>query len=261
MELKYYVVDAFAEKPFSGNPAGVCLLDEWLPEALLQNIAAENNLSETAFLVKTARGYDLRWFTPELEIDLCGHATLASGFVINKYVDQSAARIDFMTKSGPLSVSAEDGWLEMDFPSRPPEPAQAPAGIIQALGAEVLEAHFFRDLILLLPNRRAVAELRPDHAALSLFRDYFGFIVTAAGEGGEDFVSRYFAPGAGIAEDPVTGSAHCALAPFWAARLGKTELVARQLSKRGGLLKLRAQSERVLIKGQARLYMEGSIFI
>ena len=259
MKLKYYVVDAFADRPFAGNPAGVCLLEAWPDDELLQSIAAENNLAETAYLVKSERGYELRWFTPEVEIDLCGHATLASGFIISKFLDPSATRINFMTKSGPLSVGTGGEWLEMDFPARPPLTAPIPAGLAEALGTEILEAHQSRDLLLLLPSRLAVAEMKPDFAALSQFSDYFGFIVTAPGDGDEDFVSRYFAPNAGIPEDPVTGSSHCTLVPFWAARLGRNEMTARQLSARGGLLSLVNQAERILIRGQARLYLDGFI--
>ena len=255
--MKYFVVDAFADKLFSGNPAGICLLDEWAHDGLMQSIAFENNLAETAFLVKRDGYYDLRWFTPETEIDLCGHATLASAYVLANYVEPSGARMEFHTKSGVLSVTRTNGLYTMDFPSRKPAQCAVPPGLPDMLGAAVLETHLSRDLLVLLKDEQTVANLKPDLEALKKL-DVFAVIVTAKGSAC-DFVSRYFAPGAGVAEDPVTGSSHCTLIPFWSDRLGKTEMLARQLSRRGGTLYCRDCGDRVQIGGSAVCYLQGEI--
>lgn len=256
--MKYYVVNAFTNTLFGGNPAGVCLADKTLDDKTMQNIAAQNNLAETAFLHKEKEFYSLRWFTPEVEIDLCGHATLASAFVIMNYADKTADTVKFMTRSGKLTVKKEGELLVMDFPSRAPSPCEKPALLEKALGVKVLETHMSRDLLALVENEKEVQNLKPDFGLLSGI-EAFAVIVTAKGEK-SDFISRFFAPRAGIPEDPVTGSAHCTLIPFWSKRLDKTEMTARQLSKRGGELYCRDLGERVEIAGRAVLYLEGEIF-
>jgi len=258
--MKYFVVDAFADELFKGNPAGVCLLEEWPDDEVMQSIAFENNLSETAFVVRRDGHYDLRWFCPETEIDLCGHATLASAFVISKFVDGDAAVMRFNTQSGMLTVAETEGMYELDFPARKPERIELTEQMSRAIGAPALEAHLSRDLLLLLENERQVRDLAPDFELLKQLSDFFAFVVTAQGDRA-DFVSRFFAPGAGVPEDPVTGSAHCTLTPFWAERLGKEEMVAMQLSKRGGTLWCKNCGDRVKIAGKAALYLQGEIFI
>ncbi len=260
MTLRYYVADAFTEKLFGGNPAGVCPLDEWIADDLMQAIAAENNLAETAFVVKNGADYDLRWFTPEVEVDLCGHATLATAFILSQFVDQAATTFTFHTKSGPLRVGKQGALFEMDFPSRPPEMVSLDPAIGTALGANVLEMHRSRDLLIVLESEAKVRDLQPDlDALMKAVAGAFAFIVTAQGDREADFVSRFFAPGAGIAEDPVTGSSHSTLIPFWSKRLGKKDMIAHQLSKRGGVLYCRDEGMRVKISGYARLYLEGVI--
>jgi PhzF family phenazine biosynthesis protein len=256
--MKYYIVDAFTEAIFSGNQAGVCLIDEWPDDRIMQNIAAENNLSETAFVIKRGNYYDLRWFTPTLEIDLAGHPTLASAFVITNFVDKDAVDIKFHTMSGVLSVRKIDDLYEMDFPSRPPKQVQVTDLMGQAVGVPVQEASLSRDMLLLLGSEREVAELKPDIGLLSRIPDCFAAVVTAKGND-VDFVSRFFAPNAGIPEDPVTGSSHSTLIPFWAERLGKSKMTAKQLSKRGGVLFCEHCGDRVKIAGRAALYLEGEI--
>jgi len=258
--MKYFVVDAFTDRPFHGNPAGVCLADGPLEDSLMQQIAFENNLSETAFLFRREGYYDLRWFTPETEIDLCGHATLGSAFILMNYVDKSAGDIEFHTKSGVLFVKREGDTYLMDFPARKPEPCKAPDILEEALGARILETHLSRDLLVLLESEPEVAGLIPNMELLKVMEDCFGIIVTARGADC-DFVSRYFAPNAGIAEDPVTGSSHCTLIPFWGERLQKTEMTARQLSRRGGELYCRLCGDRVKIGGTAALYLAGDILV
>lgn len=258
--MKYYVVDAFADKLFSGNQAGVCLLDEWPCDETMQNIAAENNLSETAFVVKRQNHYDLRWFTPTIEIDLCGHATLASAFVVANFLDSGISDMDFHTKSGVLSVKKIDELFEMDFPSRKPEKIEVTPQMEKAIGAPVLEAHMSRDMLLLLENEVQVKNLHPNLSAVAALSDCVGVIVTAKGDSA-DFVSRFFAPNVGVPEDPVTGSAHSTLIPFWSERLGKDKMNARQLSKRGGTLYCKNCGDRVKISGNAVLYLQGEIIL
>jgi len=260
--MKYYIVDAFAGRPFSGNPAGVCLPDSPLPGALMQSIATENNLAETAFVMPRDDGsYDLRWFTPITEIDLCGHATLASAFVLQEVLGAGKDIYCFHTQSGPLEVTPrENNLYEMDFPAWPLRPVAVTQRMRQAVGCEILEAHLARDLVLLLENEAAVRNLRPDLPAIAAMPEVMGVAVTARGEACE-FVSRFFAPGEGIPEDHVTGSLHCMLIPFWAARLGKDTLTARQLSPRGGTLYCENRGGRVKIAGRARLYLQGALYL
>jgi PhzF family phenazine biosynthesis protein len=259
MRLPLYQIDAFADGPFTGNPAAVCPLEAWLPEAVMQAIAAENNLSETAFFVPEGDGYRLRWFTPATEVDLCGHATLASAYAIFRYLQPELRRVVFRTeKAGELTVSRDGELLALDFPARPPERCAMPEGLAAALGrvpAEVLAA---RDYLAVYDDAEEITALRPDFAALARL-DRFAVIVTAPGPGETDFVSRFFAPARGVDEDPVTGSAHCTLVPYWAARLGKSRLAARQLSRRGGSLRCAFDGKRVTMAGRALLYLEGTI--
>lgn len=256
--MKYYVVDAFTEKLFCGNPAGVCLLDQRIDDNTMQKIAFENNLAETAFVLKVDDIYELRWFTPEVEIDLCGHATLGSAHILMNYVDTSMKKVDFMTKSGKLTVIRDGEHYTMDFPSRKPEPCDKPELLESALGLKVLETHLSRDLLAVVENEDILLHMKPDYQLLKQINQVFGFIVTAKGSTC-DFVSRFFAPNAGILEDPVTGSSHSTLIPFWSERLSKKELTAKQLSSRGGSLLCRDQGERVEISGKAATYLIGEI--
>lgn len=259
MKIPYYQIDAFTNSVFSGNPAGVCLLAEWLNNSVLQSIAAENNLSETAFLVKNEKGYELRWFTPEIEVDLCGHATLASAFVILNCLDNSSDAVRFDSKSGPLTVTRQDDLLAMDFPSRKAELCPTPKELVSGLGIEPKEVFRSRDYLAVFDSEDQIKSLQPDMYELSKL-DSLGVIVSAAGSE-SDFVSRFFAPKVGIPEDPVTGSAHSTLIPYWAERLGKSELRAFQLSKRGGELFCKHRGDRVIIAGRAVIYLKGTITI
>jgi len=256
--MKYYLVDTFTDQLFSGNPAGVCILDTWPEDSLLQQIAMENNLPETAFICKEQEGWHIRWFTPAFEMDLCGHATLASGFVLMNYVDPSDTS-EFRSCSGVVRVfRGEDDQYVLDFPSRPPKEIPIPSGIETCLGARVLGCYQSRDMIVLLENAAAVQELAPDFEKMKQIIPQWGIVPTAPGEDC-DFVSRYFDPRDTNIEDPVTGSAHCSLTPFWSARLGKSNLHARQLSARGGKLLCMNQGERVAIGGKAVLYLQGEL--
>ena len=259
MSLPIYQVDAFTSEVFSGNPAAVCLLDRWIDDSTLQAVAAENNLSETAFLVCTAEGFGLRWFTPITEVALCGHATLASAFVLftcRKWPEES---IRFQTrKSGELVVTRRNDLLEMDFPARPAHAQRPPVGLEEALGVtpqEILGSA--EDLLVVLDSEKTVREVQPDFVALNQV-PCRGIIITARGDR-SDFVSRFFAPRVGIQEDPVTGSAHCVLTPYWAGILCKKDLHAFQVSKRGGELFCTDAGDRVKISGRAALYLEGTI--
>lgn len=261
MKIPFYQVDAFSRKIFGGNPAAICILQSWPDDNTLQSIAAENNLSETAFLVQSSKGkYALRWFTPTVEIDLCGHATLASAFVIFSFIDNSLSSVDFQTASGLLSVTKSGELLSMDFPARKPEPTEKSPIISQAFGAEPLDVLKSRDLLVVFKDESTVRDMNPDFDKLKQIRDVFAVIVTAPGEK-SDFVSRFFAPNAGIPEDPVTGSAHCTLIPYWAERLNKNQLHAFQLSKRGGELFCENAGDRVRILGNAVLYAEGNLYL
>jgi predicted PhzF superfamily epimerase YddE/YHI9 len=262
MQLPIYQVDAFTDALFGGNPAAICPLEAWLPDATLQAIAAENNLAETAFFVREGADYALRWFTPTVEVDLCGHATLASGHVILRCLEPGRDSVDFRTlKAGTLQVSERDAdFLEMDFPSRPPVPTEPPPGLLEALGGAPKAVLRARDHVVVYERTADVAALRPDFTALGKV-DCWAVTATAPGDDGVDFVSRFFAPRQGIDEDPVTGSAHCTLTPYWAGRLGKTELEARQISRRGGALRCTLSGDRVSLAGRTVLYLEGKISI
>lgn len=255
--IPYYHVDAFTQHLFAGNPAGVGLLDQWLPDPLLQAIAAEHNLAETAFLVADGPDFALRWFTPTQEVDLCGHATLASAHVLFELRAHTQPSIQFKTKSGVLTVTRDGERLVLDFPSRPPQPCATPAALLSGLRRPPLEVLRARDYFAVYASEKEIAELQPDFAALTVL-DSLGLIVTAPGNEC-DFVSRFFAPGAGIPEDPVTGSAHCTLIPYWSARLGKKNLQARQISARGGKLWCQWENDRVKIGGYAVTYSCGTI--
>ncbi len=262
MKIPYYHVDAFTSKPFSGNPAGVCPLENWLPAETMQQIAAENRHAETAFFVPHAADSDrfhLRWFTPAAEIDLCGHATLASAFVLQKFLGYDFPRVRFETLSGTLTVALQGDLLVMDFPSRPGQPIQLTAALSEGLGDPPLEVYLARDVLAVYEKQADVAALKPDFGRLSEI-EALGVIATAPGEN-VDFVSRFFAPRVGVPEDPVTGSSHCTLIPYWAERLGKTKLQARQISARGGELDCELIADRVRIGGRAVLYLHGHIEI
>lgn len=256
--MKYYVVDAFAEKVFEGNPAGVCVMNEWIPDDIMQKIAIENNLSETAFAVKGAENYKLRWFTPGGEINLCGHATLATAFVIMNYVEKQLKTIQFDTMSGVLTVNRKDDLYELDFPTVPPKEIALTEQMIDALGTTPIEAYLNRDLLFVLESQEAVKNLSPDFSKLEQLPEGLGVIVTAKGND-YDFVSRAFFPKLKVNEDPVCGSAHCGLVPFWAEKLKKREMVARQLSNRGGTLYCMHEDTRVKMAGKAALYLIGDI--
>ena len=259
MKLTVYHVDAFAENVFTGNPAAVIPLDDWLEDELMQKIAMENNLSETAFFVKTDEGYHLRWFTPEYEIDLCGHATLASAYVIKNFLEPHLAEINFSTqKAGVLKASAADGIYTLDFPSRMPQPCSVPDKLLPSIGiSTVVEVLRSRDYFIVLPDEDAVKNVEPDYTLMKEL-DTIGVIVTAKGHEA-DVVSRCFYPGAGIPEDPVTGSAHCNIVQYWSEKLSKTKLFCKQLSPRGGDLHCELNGDRVLMSGKCVLFMQGEI--
>jgi len=257
MRIPIYQIDAFANEQFKGNPAAVCPLDEWIKDDVLQKIAAENNLSETAFFVKKDHEYELRWFTPKSEIDLCGHATLASAFVIFTYLDKDAKNIKFNTKSGLLEVNKDEDLLTLVFPSREGEVCATPEALVKGLGKEPNEVYKARDYLAVFDSEQDIMNLKLNMDELKKL-DAFGVIVTAKGNE-VDFVSRFFAPKAGVDEDPVTGSAHCTLVPYWKRKLNKQELVALQLSERGGTLYCTDLGEKVKISGEAVSYLEGYI--
>jgi len=259
MSIPYYQVDAFTGALFGGNPAGVCLLTDWLPDQVLQSIAAENNLAETAFVVQRDSFFDLRWFTPELEMDLCGHATLAPAHVIFRHLGYRASVVRFQTRSGILTVSREGERLTLDFPARPAVLSDAPADLSAGLGASPVITGKARDYLAVFESEEVVRNLQPDMAALMRL-DCLGVIATAPGVDC-DFVSRFFAPRAGVPEDPVTGSAHCTLIPYWAERLGRMKLHARQVSPRGGELFCEHRGDRVGIGGHAVTYSSGFLHV
>ncbi len=257
MKIPIYQIDAFTSKVFFGNPAAVCPLDEWLEDSIMQSIALENNLSETAFFVPESEGYQLRWFTPIAEVDLCGHATLASAYVIFNEINTRIDQVSFQTKSGELIVSRNANLLQLDFPAQPPEPCEADQKLLQALEGNPLHVLRNDDYFVTYETEAEIRDLKPNMHLLSDV-DSRGIIVTAKGDQA-DFVSRFFAPRYGIPEDPVTGSAHCALIPYWSDKLGKTKLLAHQVSERGGELFCENNGDRVIIAGQGVKYMEGTI--
>ncbi len=256
--MKYYVADAFTGPGFKGNPAGVCVVNEWPSGSVMQDIAAENNLSETAFVVRREGFYNLRWFTPEAEVDLCGHATLGASYVIARFVEPGAKRITFHSVSGVLTVERAEGNFMMDFPVRIPQKIASPEHLDEILGVRSLETFLSRDLFVVLESEEEVRNLNPDLTAMKTLKLGEGVIVTARGKR-YDFVSRCFYPKFGISEDPVTGSAHCNLIPYWAGRLGKTVMTGAQLSRRGGLVRCELRGERVGVGGEAKLYLVGKI--
>jgi len=254
-----YQVDAFASHVFSGNPAAICPLEKWLPDEQMQAIAGENNLAETAFFVKNGHGYDLRWFTPKVEVDLCGHATLASAFVIFNKLAPSEKSVEFHTKSGTLVVTRDGDLLSLDFPSRPPSACDVYPALAEALGGKPETILAARDYLVVYSSEDEVRALSPSMDALMKV-DRFAVIVTAPGKQ-VDFVSRFFAPSKGVPEDPVTGSAHCTLIPYWSKRLGKKKLHAYQVSPRGGELWCEDRGDRVTMSGKGVLFLEGSIYL
>lgn len=262
MQLPLVQVDAFSDRLFGGNPAAVVLLEEWLPEAVMQAIAAENNLSETAFVIPRPDVSPLRWFTPKVEVDLCGHATLATAHVLLEHCFPTQSRIAFSTRSGELYVSREGELLSLDFPARPAQRVEVSEALVAALGRRPLEVWQATALMAVFESEAEVRALAPDMAKLAVLsaEDIMGVIVTAPGDP-VDFVSRFFAPAKGIPEDPVTGSAHCTLIPYWAERLGKDQLHARQISARGGELFCELRCERVSIAGRAVEYLRGEITV
>jgi predicted PhzF superfamily epimerase YddE/YHI9 len=259
MKLKLFQVDAFAERVFEGNPAAVCPLDAWLDDSLLQAIAEENNLSETAFFVRAGNVFELRWFTPANEVDLCGHATLASAHVLFEHLGFSGPEVHFQTQSGHLIVAKSPRGLRMNFPAVVPKVCEAPPALLAGLGEAPREVLTALDYIVVYENEDEVLALAPDFAQLEKL-ELRGVVATAPGRE-NDFVSRCFFPKFRVNEDPVTGSAHCELAPYWSRRLGRSELKARQLSKRGGTLFCEVEGERVFLSGSAVDYMTGEVRI
>jgi PhzF family phenazine biosynthesis protein len=266
MAIPYYHVDAFTSELFAGNPAGVCILSAFLADGVMQTIAVENRHSNTAFVASRADGdFDLRWFTPKIEDDLCGHATLASAYVL-ALRKHNVWPVRFHTRSGVLTVAGSavvqgdnEETFEMDFPARPPQPCETPAGLLAALGLKTALVTKSRDYLVVVDQAEQVRALSPDLAALAKLEAGNGTIVSAPGEGYVDYVCRFFAPSIGIDEDPATGSIHCTLAPYWAGRLGKESFHAQQLSARGGSMQCTISGDRVKIAGRARLYLQGTL--
>jgi len=259
MDITLYQIDAFAKKPFEGNPAAVIPLETWLPDNVMQSIAEENNLSETAFFVSTKKGFHIRWFTPITEVDLCGHATLAAAYVLFNFLGYDKGIIEFDSKSGMLTVLQKDDWLIMDLPAQLPIHCDVPDEIIKAFDKEPIECLRSEDYIVVFEAESDISSVKPDMDFLKKL-DLRGVIITAESKQ-YDFVSRFFAPKHGIDEDPVTGSSHTQLTPYWARKLGKTKLTAKQVSLRGGELVCELQDKRVLISGKAVKFLEGRIEI
>lgn len=257
MKIRQYQVDAFTGELFRGNPAAVCTLQAWVDDELMQQIAAENNLSETAFVVPAVDGFELRWFTPTSEVDLCGHATLAAAHVLFRSMENPDSAIRFHTRSGVLEVTRQGNRLAMDFPAIPGVPCTSPRALAEGLGREPREVLAGKNYMAVFDSEDEVQRIDPDFGRLATL-DLHGVIITAPGTD-TDFVSRYFAPKVGIPEDPVTGSAHCQLAPYWAVRLNRHRLHARQLSRRGGDLVCHVQGDRVILLGDAITFMTGEI--
>ncbi len=259
MEISLYQIDAFASKLFEGNPAAVCPLDAWLPDDVMQCIAAENNLSETAFFVPTGDGFHIRWFTPVSEVDLCGHATLASAYVLFNILAYKNDKIKFDSKSGTLAVTKDDEWLVMDFPAQPPVPCDMPEEIVKAFNTVPNECLISEDYIVVFESESDIESAEPDFEQLKKL-DLRGVVITAKSTR-YDFVARFFAPNYGIPEDPVTGSAYTQLAPYWASKTGQKRFSVRQMSSRGGELICEISGDRVFISGKAVKYLEGKIKI
>jgi PhzF family phenazine biosynthesis protein len=261
MKIKMHQVDAFTDKVFGGNPAAICLLDRWLTDETMQSIATENNLPETAFLVASGEDYLLRWFTPAKEVDLCGHATLASAYVVFNHLKQAADQVKFHSLSGILTVKRDGREMMMDFPALPLTRVDAPQKLVDALKFQPMEVYRSTDYVIVAESAHQLRTLNPDLDLLSQL-DLRGVCITARGdEAGIDFVSRFFAPKLGIPEDPITGSAHCALVPFWSDRLKKNSFQARQLTARNVTLRCRLNGDRVQLFGEAAHYFEGFISI
>ena len=259
MELTLYQIDAFANKPFEGNPAAICPLNEWLSDEIMQSIATENNLSETAYFVKNNNGYHIRWFTPAHEVNLCGHATLASAYVIFNILESKEQEITFESKSGLLTVKRNNAWLQMDFPSQPPVRCEMPQQILEAFDETPVECLKSEDYIVVFENEETILNSKPKLSLLSEL-DLRGVAITSKSKK-YDFVTRFFAPKYGINEDPVTGSAFTQLIPYWSDKLNKNTLNAKQVSNRGGEVKCIHSGERVTISGEAVKYMVGTIEI
>ena len=263
--FKLYQVDAFTDKPFAGNPAAICLLKSAADESWMQNVAMEMNLSETAFVVPQGEGWDLRWFTPKAEVPLCGHATLASAHTL---WESGALGLDstaiFYTKSGQLTATRSKGWIHMNFPARPVELCEPPEGLSEALGAIPIQVSVGvgpkPTWLIEFQDEQTLRGLTPDFEALSRVENGCAIVTSASKEPDIDFISRFFAPCVGINEDPVTGSAHCCLTPYWSAKLNKKELTGYQASKRGGIVKVRLSGDRVVLSGQAVTVMTGTLF-
>ena len=271
MELPIYQIDAFTDNVFGGNPAAVCPLEQWLPAEVMQRIAMENSVAETAFFVREGEGFAIRWFTPEIEMDLCGHATLAAAHVIKQYIHAELNVIGFHSASGELQVSIDGDLLTLNLPSRPPVISDIPQVILDAFEQTPVEILKSRDYILIFNDEDIIRHIEPDQTLLNTINlDPGGIVVTAKGRDVKgkdkkghdvDFVSRFFTPQASVFEDPVTGSAHCSLIPYWSRKLGKKQLIAKQLSARGGDLYCEDLGERVTVSGKAITYMRGTIFI
>jgi PhzF family phenazine biosynthesis protein len=261
MAIRIFQVDAFTGEPFAGNPAAVCLLPEVRDDVWMQNFAGEMNLSETAFLVKQEDGFDLRWFTPTVEVALCGHATLASAHTLWESGTLAAGeQASFHTKSGLLTAEQKSEWIELNFPATPDQPITAPPRLVEALGVSpryVGKTKF--DYIIEVDNEQTIRSLKPDFAKLRELKVRGVMVTSRATTAGYDFVSRFFAPGSGIDEDPVTGSAHCCLTPYWSNKIGKNELMAYQASKRGGALRVRVEGDRVFLGGRAVTIFRGEL--
>lgn len=257
IKMKQYVVDAFSEKVFGGNPAAVCVMDNWLSDEIMMKISRENNLSETAFAVKEGEDYRLRWFTPGGEIDLCGHATLATAYVITKFIEPEITEVHFQTLSGLLVVVRKDDFLEMDFPSYELKKVDVTEAMVEAIGVRPLDVYLGRDLLCVLESEEKVRNLNPNMEKLKALD---GLLLHVTAKGKEfDCISRSFAPKLNVPEDPVCGSGHCHIIPFWAERLGKNDLVAYQASSRGGTLYCEYQGDRVKMSGKAVLYSTADI--
>ncbi len=259
MKIPLYQIDAFASELFAGNPAAVCPLDKWLPDEIMQSIAAENNLSETAFFVPRGNGFHIRWFTPANEVDLCGHATLAAAYILFNTLGYKKDKIEFDSKSGILTVTKDNEWLVMDFPAQPPVSCDIPEEIIKAFNIEPIECLKSEDFIVVFEREIDIESAHPDFGQL-IKLDLRGVIITAKSSR-YDFVARFFAPKYGIPEDPVTGSAYTQLAPYWVSKIGPKRFSVKQMSSRGGELTCELVGDRVLISGRAVKYLEGTIKI